>query len=63
MSLESDLDKLLEGEESIISVPILFKEKLGIGDKAYAFVRARDKLTTFAESTPGAPPINKPLPF
>ena len=50
MSLESDLDKLLEGEESIISVPILFKEKLGIGDKAYAFVRARDKLTTFAES-------------
>ena len=50
MSLESDLDKLLEGEESIISVPILFKEKLGIGDKAYAFVRARDKLTTFTES-------------
>ena len=50
MSLEADLDKLLEGEESIISIPILFKEKLGIGGEAYRWLRAKDKLVDFAGS-------------
>ena len=51
MSLESDLDKLFSDEdEAIIHEPLRFKAKLGIGERAFALIRARDHLTTFTEA-------------
>ncbi len=51
MSLVADLDSFFESEEEcIVQEPLLFKSKLGIGDKAYALVRQRENLTTFSEA-------------
>lgn len=51
MSLSDDLDDLLSDEsETIISEPIRFKEKLGIGEKAYGLLRMREHLSTFTEA-------------
>ena len=51
MSLNDELnDFFAKEEEQIIDQPILFKEKLGIGEKAYAFLRYRENLTTFSEA-------------
>ena len=51
MSLESDLEKLFSDEdEAIIHEPLRFKAKLGIGERAFALIRARDHLTTFTEA-------------
>ena len=51
MSLNDELnDFFAQEEEQIIDQPILFKEKLGIGEKAYAFLRYRGNLSTFSEA-------------
>lgn len=51
MSIAADLeDFFADGNEVIVSDPLRFKSKLGIGDKAYALVRARENLSTFNEA-------------
>ena len=51
MSLNDELnDFFAQEKEQIIDQPILFKEKLGIGEKAYAFLRYRENLATFSEA-------------
>jgi hypothetical protein len=51
MSLASDLDELFADEdETIIIEPLRFKAQLGIGERAYALLRAREHLTTFTEA-------------
>jgi len=51
MSLEDDLKMLsTDDPQIIISEPIRFKEKLGIGERAYALLRMREHLTTFTEA-------------
>jgi hypothetical protein len=51
MSLESDLDELFADEnEVIVRDPLRFKARLGIGDKAYKLLRAREQLRTFSEA-------------
>ena len=51
MSLADDLDDLFaDSDESVVTEPIKFKAKLGIGDKAYVLLRAREHMTTFSEA-------------
>lgn len=51
MSLANDLDDLFgDGEETIINEPLRFKAKLGIGERAFGLLRAREHLTTFTEA-------------
>jgi hypothetical protein len=51
MSLQSELEELFSNEdESIIQEPLRFKAKLGIGERAYALIRAREHMTTFTEA-------------
>ena len=51
MSLESDLEELFADEnELIVNEPLKFKAKLGIGEKAYKLLRAREKVRTFSEA-------------
>jgi len=50
MSIEEDLALLLKDKETIVAIPILFKEKLGIGDRTYGWIRKREMLTTYSEA-------------
>jgi hypothetical protein len=51
MSLESDLEELFADEnEVIVNEPLKFKAKLGIGEKAYKLLKAREQLRTFSEA-------------
>ena len=51
MSLNEELnDFFAQEEEQIIDQPILFKGKLGIGEKAYGFLRYRENLAMFSEA-------------
>lgn len=51
MSLTSDLDEFFaDGKEVVVKEPLRFKAKLGIGEKAYGLLRAREHLTTFTEA-------------
>ena len=51
MSLESDLEELFADEnELIVNEPLRFKAKLGIGERAYKLLRAREQLRTFSEA-------------
>jgi len=51
MSLTNDLDDFFaNGDEVIVSEPLKFKAKLGIGDRAYALLRAREQMSTFSEA-------------
>ncbi len=52
MSLASDLDDFFaDSKEVIIDKPLNFKAKLGIGQRAYGLLRAREHMATFAEAT------------
>ncbi len=51
MSLESDLEQLFADDgEAIINEPLCFKAKLGIGERAFALIRAREHMTIFTEA-------------
>lgn len=51
MSLSSDLEAYFSGNhKEIISEPLKFKAKLGIGERAYTLLNARDQLRTFTEA-------------
>ena len=51
MSLTDDLDDFFaDGDEVIVTEPLKFKEKLGIGERAYALLRAREHMATFSEA-------------
>ena len=51
MSLESDLEELFADEnERIVNEPLKFKARLGIGERAYKLLRAREQLRTFSEA-------------
>jgi hypothetical protein len=51
MSLQSDLEELFSDEqESIVQEPLRFKAKLGIGERAFAMIRAREHMTTLTEA-------------
>lgn len=51
MSVANDLDDFFASEkEVIVSEPLKFKASLGIGERAYALIRARENLTTFTEA-------------
>jgi len=51
MSFHSDMDDFFSSaKETIISDQLRFKNKLGIGEKAYKFLRMRENLTTITEA-------------
>ena len=51
MSLANDLDDFFaQNEEVIVTEPLKFKAKLGIGERAYGLLRAREHMTTFSEA-------------
>ena len=51
MSLANDLDEFFaESEEVVVTEPLKFKAKLGIGERAYGLLRAREHMTTFSEA-------------
>lgn len=51
MSLSDELnDFFATSEQLLIQHPLLFKARLGIGEKAYSFLRYRENLTTFSEA-------------
>jgi hypothetical protein len=51
MSLANDLDDFFaQNEEVIVNEPLKFKAKLGIGERAYGLLRAREHMTTFSEA-------------
>jgi uncharacterized tellurite resistance protein B-like protein len=51
VSLASDLEEYFaESHDVLVAEPLKFKAKLGIGEKAYALVRAKENLTTFTEA-------------
>ena len=51
VSLANDLDELFaDGEETIVEVPLRFKARLGIGERAYGLLRLREQMTTFTEA-------------
>ena len=51
MSLANDLDDFFaQNEEVIVTEPLKFKAKLGIGERAYGLLRAREHITTFSEA-------------
>jgi uncharacterized tellurite resistance protein B-like protein len=51
MSLANDLDEFFaESKEVVVTEPLKFKAKLGIGERAYALLRAREHMTTFSEA-------------
>ena len=51
MSLANDLDDFFaQNEEVIVTEPLKFKVKLGIGERAYGLLRAREHMTTFSEA-------------
>lgn len=51
MSLAEDLDDFFaDSDEVVVNEPLKFKAKLGIGDRAYGLLRAREKMTTFSEA-------------
>jgi len=51
MSLANDLDDFFaESEEVVVTEPLKFKAKLGIGERAYGLLRAREHMTTFNEA-------------
>jgi uncharacterized tellurite resistance protein B-like protein len=51
MSLNDDLEELFrDAEKPIVSVPLRFKAKLGIGERAYRSLRTRENLRTLTET-------------
>ena len=51
MPLNDELNSFFSDEkERVIEHPLVFKAKLGIGEKAYAFLRYRENLSTFSEA-------------
>lgn len=51
MSLTEELDNFFEeSNEVLVREPLKFKAMLGIGEKAYGLLRAREHLTTFSEA-------------
>jgi uncharacterized tellurite resistance protein B-like protein len=51
MSLSGALEAFFaNGKETMVSEPIKFKARLGIGEKAFKLLRAREHLTTFTEA-------------
>jgi hypothetical protein len=51
MSLADELEEFFsEANEVIVKEPLKFKAKLGIGERAYALLRARENLTTASEA-------------
>lgn len=51
MSLAEDLDEFFaDSDEVIVQEPLKFKAQLGIGEKAYGLLRAREKMGTFSQA-------------
>lgn len=51
MSLANELDDFFaESSQEMVREPLKFKAMLGIGEKAYGLLRARDNLSTFSEA-------------
>ena len=51
MSLADDLNEFFaDGSEVIVAEPLKFKAKLGIGERAYTSLRARENMSTFSEA-------------
>jgi len=51
MSLADDLDDFFANpDEFLVTEPLKFKAKLGIGERAYTSLRARENMSTFSEA-------------
>lgn len=52
MSFADELDDFFaDGKELIVKEPLKFKQKLGIGEKAFASLRAKESMSDFAKAT------------